>query len=118
MTEPHVQTRPRFETQPETESCLRCARCDHEVTRDSARVGVAGQHVHTRINPGGWVHQFGCFAQADGVRVTGPSTTEHTWFAGYAWALVVCASCGEHLGWRFSGETLFYGLLLDRLRGA
>lgn len=110
-------TKPRFETKPRTEPCLRCARCDHEITRERARREVDGKHVHVRMNPGNWVHRFGCFTEAPGVRLASASTDEHTWFPGYAWALVECAGCQAHLGWRFSGASVFYGLLLARLRG-
>ena len=39
--------------------------------------------------------------EARSVDVWGEPTTEHTWFSGYAWRALVCASCLSHLGWRF-----------------
>lgn len=106
-------------TRPAPEAMLRCRRCDHGVAPPSARVARAGAHVHTRINPGGWVHSFGCFAEAPGCVPVGPATTEHTWFAGYAWRVALCGGCGEHLGWRFEGAgDAFWGLILERLREA
>jgi hypothetical protein len=93
-----------------------CRRCGHAVTREEARVSRGGAHVHTRINPGGWVFELGCFAEAPGCRAEGPATTAFTWFPGYAWAIALCAGCGTHLGWRYSGEGgTFFGLILDRL---
>lgn len=45
------------------------------------------------------------------------SSTEYSWFPGYAWQIAQCADCQTHIGWRFSvskGEKLtpkvFYGL--------
>lgn len=105
---------PRHEPAPARS--LVCARCGHAVTDDEARVSVRGKHVHTRINPGGWVHRFGCFRAAPGAVAGGPATEAHTWFPGCAWSLAHCASCGAHLGWRFVGEGEFYGLLLEQLR--
>lgn len=33
--------------------------------------------------------------------VTEPSS-EDTWFPGYKWEILVCSSCGGHIGWRFT----------------
>ncbi len=106
-------------TRAAPEAMLRCRRCDHAITPASARVSRAGAHAHTRINPGGWVYQLGCFAEAPGCVATGPATTEATWFQGHAWRVALCGACGEHLGWRFEGPgDSFWGLILERLRGA
>jgi hypothetical protein len=58
------------------------------------------------------------------------SSTENTWFEGYAWRPLGCGGCGGFLGWRFeatpdaaidaSGNASgsprrFYGLLTERL---
>lgn len=103
-------------TRTAPEAVLRCRRCDHAITPASARTCRAGAHVHTRINPGGWVYAIGCFTEAPGCATTGPATTEHTWFAGHAWRVALCGACGEQLGWRFEGAgDVFWGLILDRL---
>ncbi|MCO5168795.1 MAG: cereblon family protein [Planctomycetes bacterium] len=112
---PAPATRERTAADP----VLACARCGHAITRPAARVARGGAHVHTRINPYGYVFQLGCFDPAEGCAPEGPATLEHTWFAGHAWRLGTCRACGEHLGWRFEGETgVFWGLILDRLREA
>jgi len=44
------------------------------------------------------------------------TTTEFTWFNGYAWRIAVCAKCRQHLGWRFeSPQDYFHGLILNQL---
>jgi hypothetical protein len=97
---------------------LVCARCSHAITSPEARISVNGSHIHTRLNPHGFVHEFGCFKEAPGCALVGPSTLEHTWFAGFAWRLAHCSECGEHLGWRFEGEGAgFFGLLVERVVG-
>lgn len=96
---------------------IACRRCGHAITHPSAREERDGAHIHTRINPGGWVHTFGCFSAAPGARAPGPATSAHTWFAGHLWALAECQACGAHLGWRFSGADEFWGLILAELRG-
>jgi hypothetical protein len=92
-----------------------CASCSHPVTKEAARVSRAGSHVHTRLNPGGYVWEFGCFAEAD-VKLEGDATLEFTWFAGHMWRIAHCGSCSQHLGWRFDGsDGTFFGLILERL---
>ena len=94
---------------------LLCARCKHPITSTAARIEVAGSHEHTRFNPHGYEYHFGCFSEAPGcLAVTWPSD-EFSWFAGYTWEIGRCERCREHLGWRFSGERVFFGLIFDRL---
>jgi hypothetical protein len=118
MTHQDTITLPGTTVEPATAAkrVLICARCSHEITTEEARVVRGGAHRHSRINPKGWVHEFGCFALAPGCRAEGEATTFFTWFPGYAWRLALCASCTTHLGWRFDGELgSFFGLLIDRV---
>ncbi len=94
---------------------LRCALCAHVVTSELDAIEVGGSHVHTRLNPLGVLFRFGCFAAAPGARVDGEPSSEHVWFAGCRWQYAHCGKCGAHLGWAFSGEASFFGLVLDRL---
>jgi hypothetical protein len=113
-----IATRPGVEAAPETalDRVIACARCSHGITREEARVARGGSHVHTRLNPGGWVHEFGCFAEAPGCKLEGEPTLAFTWFPEHAWRLAHCGSCGAHLGWRFEGPLgTFFGLVLERL---
>ncbi len=98
---------------PETPLC--CARCGHVITHERHRASVLGRHVHTRVNPYGFVFHFGCFAEAEGCLVMGPPTSEDSWFADYSWEYAHCGACHAHLGWAFHGEGSFFGLVLDRL---
>lgn len=97
---------------------LLCAACDAPVTSQDAAIEVQGAHAHTFTNPHGYVFDVLCFSEAPGCRARGGATTEFTWFAGYAWQVATCASCAEHLGWRYSvrGRAAFYGLIRQRLR--
>ncbi|MFL5357022.1 cereblon family protein [Archangium sp.] len=98
---------------PETPLC--CARCGHVITHEKHRTTVNGRHVHTRVNPHGYVFHFGCFSRAEGCLVLGPRTAEASWFPGFVWEVALCAACKTHLGWAFHGESDFLGLVLDRL---
>jgi len=106
----------RAAEQPKKEKRLFCAQCRHPITHQDERIRVNGQHEHTCTNPYGFPFRIGCFRAAAGCVAQGEATAEHTWFAGYAWKIAVCASCDVHLGWRYEAPAdRFYGLILDRL---
>jgi hypothetical protein len=114
---PTLEPLTREATATEPERAIVCARCGHALTREEARVTQDGAHVHTRINPHGYVFELGCFAEAPGCVTIGPAVAEHTWFPPHAWRLGHCGACGEHVGWRFEGgASVFWGLILERLR--
>lgn len=94
---------------------LVCEVCRSWITSTSARIELFGGHVHTRINPGGYVYRLGLFDHAPGVRSVTLPTQEFSWFPGCAWQIVVCRGCGEHLGWEFCGEKRFFALLPEKL---
>ena len=96
---------------------LLCRACGHRITSLRAKVERMGSHEHTKVNPAGIVFRLGCFGVAPGAVSCGPATDEHTWFPGFVWQFTLCARCGFHLGWTFSGDTSsFFGLVLDRLQ--
>jgi hypothetical protein len=110
---------PAPDRQPEVaaDEALVCASCGHPITRESERIEVDGSHESVRVNLAGMLFRIGCFARAPGCRAVGESSTHWTWFPGYAWQVVVCARCADHLGWAFRSEGgRFWGLVLDRLR--
>lgn len=101
---------------------LRCAACKQRVTSTQARMSLQGAHEHTFTNPHGIVFRIGLFQEAAGCALRDEATEEWTWFAGYAWQIGGCRSCGTHLGWGFraaepalAGPASFFGLILDRL---
>jgi hypothetical protein len=95
-----------------------CAACRTRVATESDAIEVAGAHQHTFTNPAGERFTIGCFREANGCRIDGEPTLEHTWFAGHVWSYASCRNCGAHLGWYFdAGEARFFGLILARLFG-
>ena len=95
---------------------IRCRSCRGPVTDESERVTVGGKHVYLRTNPAGIEYEFGCFGHAEGCAALGEATGEYTWFPGYRWQVGICSHCGSHLGWVFSAESRFFGLILARLQ--
>jgi hypothetical protein len=93
-----------------------CASCGAYVAETSARTEVNGAHEHAFINPAGLIFRVGCFAEAPGVRAVGEDSEHWTWFAGFAWAAVLCSACHEHLGWCYrNASAAFVALILDRV---
>lgn len=94
---------------------LYCRLCRTLVTDASQRFSFQGRPLHCRTNPAGITYYFACFHNVPGCAVYGPPTREHSWFNGYQWQIASCSQCGEHLGWAFTGETRFYGIINDKL---
>ncbi|WP_243544620.1 cereblon family protein [Pseudodesulfovibrio tunisiensis] len=95
---------------------LACRTCGTHITSDRSRIRVNGEHRHVFFNPHGLIFELGCFGAARNLRTQSALSTEFSWFAGHAWQIVVCAGCGSHMGWRFSGKDFwFYGLILAEL---
>jgi hypothetical protein len=95
---------------------LRCRVCEAAVADPRDRIERFGAHIHERVNPSGFTFVIGCFARAGGVFEVGEESGEFPWFPRHVWCCVACASCGAHLGWRFSqGADAFIGLILERL---
>jgi hypothetical protein len=92
-----------------------CANCRSPITDASDRCAIQGKTAHTFANPSGAVFQIGCFSTAVNIRISGLPTSEFTWFPGYLWQGVICAICGTHLGWQFTSENRFFGLIMNRL---
>ena len=92
-----------------------CASCGTQLTDASQRIEVSGQHEHTFFNPAGLVFHLVCFASAPGCCGVGPFSSEFTWFPGHRWQIAVCASCSEHLGWHFAGDSTFTALIEARI---
>lgn len=102
----------------ENEDVLVCAQCHTFVTRKAWSLPIDGRAEHFCVNPHGVEFRLLSFDQAPGAQARGPSSTEATWFAGYAWRVAVCCSCQAHLGWRFegaSGPARFFGLIHEAL---
>lgn len=107
------------EHEEKAERVLLCKQCDAGIAKEKDRASRAGKHLHTFFNPAGIVYEIGCFSRASGCYVDGPLSNEFSWFADYSWQISFCGACSKHLGWFFSsGDDTFFGLIVNRLRGA
>jgi hypothetical protein len=100
------------------ERAVRCRRCGHELARLRDREPLDGAATRSFVNPHGLVFEIAAFRAAAGCAAEGEPSSFWTWFPGHAWQLALCGRCAAHVGWRFTGPSTFYGLLLDRIEGA
>lgn len=93
-----------------------CLACSHVLAHANDRLDIDGSHEHSFSNPHGFTHHFGCYQEALGCAIEGPTVAADSWFPGYLWRLAMCAECGQHIGWLFEREDHFYGLLIDKIQ--
>lgn len=104
------------QAQTRRHSPLLCRTCATLVTYAESEIEVAGSTRHECVNPSGTSFKVVCYDMVIACTPVGLPTEEHTWFAGYAWQIADCGSCGIHLGWRFRSHSHeFYGLVEDQL---
>jgi len=92
-----------------------CAWCLDRVARDKDRFSYDGRDEFVFTNPDGIRFEIITFSQTLGCHQSGVPTLEHTWFPAHAWSFCLCARCGQHLGWCYSGVHEFAALIKDRI---
>lgn len=92
-----------------------CAWCHKQVANERDRFCFDGKDEFTFSNPEGIRFDIITFSETCGCDQTGVPTLKNTWFPGHAWSYCQCAECGRHLGWYFSGQQEFAGLIKDRI---
>ena len=115
MLDPLLKERLRENDRPK-EGYVFCLACSHVLAHANDRLDIDGSHEHSFSNPHGFTHHFGCYQEALGCAIEGPTVAADSWFPGYLWRLAMCAECGQHIGWLFEREDHFYGLLIDKIQ--
>ncbi len=97
---------------------LRCRRCERVVASADQVFSLPGSPaVGAYANAFGLLREVVAVRDAEGLVLDAISSTELTWFAGYAWRIACCGGCTSHLGWRYEAveperePAAFYGLL-------
>lgn len=117
-----VRPRHQFkeEIEPSTPCHFVCKICQTAISQPQYLLSLGGHTpYHTFHNPSGYRFDIMVFSRCQSlVELTLPCL-EHTWFAGYAWVILCCATCQEHLGWGFENEAKnphrFFGMIQDKL---
>ena len=78
-----------------------CRDCSNAIAREDWILSSESDAPLFFSNPHGRAFHLLLATHAPGMLSDPSFTTEHTWFAGYAWSIGVCKSCRQHLGWQF-----------------
>ncbi|NQV55620.1 MAG: hypothetical protein HQ503_07155 [Rhodospirillales bacterium] len=116
MLEIHTENSVEDETIQNDDDALYCSACGHFITRVRWRISRRGDHEHTVFNQAGLLFRIACYADAPGITIAGQPSDEFTWFPGYDWTISCCANCSRHMGWKFTGEDVFFGLIASNLK--
>ena len=93
-----------------------CKFCKTKITSAKHKIKINGKFKHVCANPHGLIFELGCFSDGKNFIPTGEPTKDFTWFSGYAWQVIVCATCLSHLGWLYTAlNSSFLGLILTNL---
>ncbi|XP_072382319.1 protein cereblon [Diabrotica undecimpunctata] len=92
-----------------------CNSCGVQITDPSEVFAMSKDGIQSNyVNPGGHVYETVTVMKAQNFKLEGNPSTQFSWFPGYAWTIMQCKSCENHLGWKFSSDLLrpssFYGL--------
>jgi len=102
------------------ENKLVCKICKTLISQQHYLFSIeSGTPYHTFYNPNHYRFDIMTLTHCQAVHDASPPALEHSWFHGYAWVILCCASCFEHLGWRFESPeknpARFFGIIQDKL---
>ncbi len=114
-------SRPHFDDHrlvAERPPVIRCVRCRAELAALQDVMPTPGGGLF--VNPAGLAFEIVRVVAARNVAIASRPTLEATWFAGYAWSIIVCTGCGTHVGWRYdttagASPPVFFGLLSEAI---
>ncbi|CCI44896.1 unnamed protein product [Albugo candida] len=82
-----------------------CASCGSIVANSEDIFSFASSETVTGtfVNPNGFVHQVMTLQRIcqESTSIDNLRCTRDSWFPGYAWSIIHCRSCFNHLGWQF-----------------
>ncbi|MGD8560103.1 MAG: cereblon family protein [Gammaproteobacteria bacterium] len=104
------------EENPDQHGFFCCAVCGNKIASQADGISVEGSHCHRKTNPEGRRYRVCCFAAAPGCANSGESTEYFSWFSGYAWSFAYCHKCNAQLGWFFTGNDHFFGLIDEQIK--
>lgn len=82
---------------------LGCCRCGEELADLADIFSMSSEGPQGAfVNPGGHLHETLTLYRARNLKLLGTPSTEYSWFPGYAWTILECGGCFNHIGWKFS----------------
>ena len=100
-----------------------CKICKTPVSQPRYLLAIDGDTpYHTFYNPSHRRFDVMTLSFCQSVLDVSPPSAEYAWFVGYIWIVLCCASCYEHLGWRFESAEKspkqFFAMIADKLETA
>lgn len=83
---------------------INCRLCDEQFCTKSNVFSMSKQgFMGAYLNPGGVVHETLTVYKLKNFHIISPRpSTQHSWFPGYAWQIITCKQCKNHIGWKFT----------------
>ncbi|XP_072454731.1 protein cereblon isoform X4 [Notamacropus eugenii] len=81
--------------------CKQCQETEITTKTEIFSLSLCGP-MAAYVNPHGYVHETLTVYKASNLNLIGRSSTEHSWFPGYAWTIAQCRVCSSHIGWKFT----------------
>ncbi|XP_056660526.1 protein cereblon isoform X7 [Monodelphis domestica] len=81
--------------------CKQCQETEITTKNEIFSLSLCGP-MAAYVNPHGYVHETLTVYKACNLNLIGRSSTEHSWFPGYAWTIAQCRVCSSHIGWKFT----------------
>ncbi|XP_059178697.1 protein cereblon-like isoform X2 [Physella acuta] len=86
-----------------TDVLLCCHSCHEKIASKNDVFGMSQEGpLGSYVNPGGYVHEMFTVTAVQNLNTSGRSSTEFSWFPGYAWTIINCKQCYSHMGWMFT----------------
>ncbi|XP_043938000.1 protein cereblon isoform X1 [Protopterus annectens] len=83
--------------------CKQCHSTEITTKNDIFSLSLSGP-MAAYVNPHGYVHETLTVYKTSNLSLIGRSSTQHSWFPGYAWTIAQCRTCGGHMGWKFTAS--------------
>lgn len=109
---PNVVSRQQGESESSLDRSIHCATCATRLTHAKCAIVVNAAHEHSVINPQGCLYRIRCFNSVENVSPAGEPSQEFTWFPGYAWTVLLCRQCSQHVGWQFDAANARFFVLI------
>ena len=83
---------------------INCRLCNEQFCTKSNVFSMSKQgFMGAYLNPGGVVHETLTVYKLKNFHIISPRpSTQHSWFPGYAWQIITCKQCNNHIGWKFT----------------
>lgn len=97
----------------------KCSRCSLPIFHNENIMRLPEQTM-THVNAHGFVHKITLLSEIQNHVRASPPSYQFTWFPDYAWIIIQCERCAQHLGWEYISMTRdpprFYGIQREGIR--